>query len=199
MDTIGNLFKSAAHETRLGNIEKAIKDYEKILLLSRSDIRVRHLAHWGMGEIYLNDKQYRKAKYHLSQALRINPDESYSHYLLGCTYTYTNEIDRAIHHLEEAIRLDDSKDIYWNQLGWVIGYNRDIDKGIDYLKRSLSINPKNTKSLLDICMLYAKQLKYDEAMVCIEEAEKNDPDNKEISNIKRELENLRNEFEKQSE
>ena len=32
-------------------------------------------------------------------------------------------------------------------------------------------------SKTDICMLYAKGLKFDEAMVCIEEAQKHEPDN----------------------
>jgi len=43
-------------------------------------------------------------------------------------------------------------------------------------------------------MLYAKKLKFDEAMVCIEEAQKHEPDNVEISRIKRELESFISEF-----
>ncbi|GAH35064.1 unnamed protein product, partial [marine sediment metagenome] len=107
---------------------KAIAAYKEILRLSKNNKRTQHIVHWGIGDIYLNNKQYSKAKYHLKKALQLDPNEPIYHYLLGCTYTYLNKIDDAIPHLEKATELDDSQDIYWGQLGWVYGYNRDADK-----------------------------------------------------------------------
>ena len=125
-----------------------------------------------------------------------DPSESIYHYLLGCTYTYLNEIDRAISHLTTATELDDSQDIYWGQLGWVYGYNRDIDKGIEHLKRALALNPANVNSLKDVCVLYAKNQRWSEALVCIEEAMEQDPDNSKIIRIKQDIEFFESEVER---
>lgn len=196
MDKIGKLFELADQETKAGNYHRAIEFYKEALELSQGNKKEQHLAYWGIGEIYLNNKRYDKAKYYLTKAIELDPDEPIYQYLLGCTYTYTKEIDKAIHHLEKAVHLDDSKDIYWGQLGWVYGYNCDLDRGIKYLKKSLSINPKNTKVLSDICILYTKANKLGEALVCIEEAVKHDPDNEEISRIKQDIEFFRSEHER---
>lgn len=170
MDIIRSLFKSADRETKNGNYQKAIEHYQKILELSQDDIRTQHIANWGIGEIYLNTKQYDQAEHYLSRAVNLGPDQPVYHYLLGCAFTYQNKIDKAIYHLEQAIKLDDSFDEFWDQLGWVYGHNRDVHKGIEYLKRALKINPRNTRALQDICMLYTQIHKFDEALVCIEEA-----------------------------
>ena len=196
MDKIAELFENAAHETKQSNIEKAIKLYKEAVSLSGKDKRVQHLAHWGMGEIYLNNNEYEKAEHHLLEAIALAPEEPYYHYLLGCTYTYLHEIDKAIEHLHKAIEFDDSKDIYWGQLGWLTGFNKDVDKGIQYLKKSLSINPENTRALRDICMLYAKSGKLEVAMVCVEEAQKHDPHNEEISEIREMLGTFKDGFNK---
>ena len=194
MDRIRRLFETADQETMKGNHSKAVEAYKEILRLAENDKRTQHIAHWGIGDIYLNNKQYSKAEYHLKKAVQLDPDEPIYNYLLGCTYTYLQETDRAISHLEKATELDDSQDIYWGQPGWVYGYNRDIDKGIEYLKRALALNPINAKSLKDVCMLYAKNQKWSEALVCIEEAMEQDPDNSEIIRIKQDIEFFESEF-----
>lgn len=200
MDKIRKLFHDAARETKNNNYENAIKSYEEIIKLAESDKNDMslHLAYWGVGDIYLNNGQYDKAEFYFKQAIELAPDEHSYHYLLGCTYTYMNKIDKAIFHLEKAIELDDSVDIYWRQLGWVEGYNRDIKKGIEYLKKSLNLNPQNTHSLKDICMLYTKEQKFDEALVCIEEAEKLSPNDEEIIKLKQNIEIFKREFERLS-
>lgn len=196
MDKITKLFKIADQETEKGNYIKAIEAYKDILRLSKNDMRTQHIAHWGIGDIYLNSKQYNKAKYQLKKAVELDPNESIYHYLLGCTYTYLKEIEKALFHLERATTLDNTNDIYWGQLGWVYGYNRDIEKGIKYLKKSLAINSTNIKSLRDTCMLYSKDYRWSEALVCIEEAMEQDPDDSEIIRIKQYIEYFKSEFER---
>lgn len=198
MDTIGNLFESAVRETKNGNFQRAIEYYQEIIELSQDNIRDQHIANWGIGEIYLNNKQYDQAEFYLKRAINLKPDEPNYHYLLGCTYTYVNDIDQAIFHLEKAVALDDSQDVFWDQLGWVYGFNRDVHKGIEYLKRALKINPRNTRTLRDICMLYTQIHKFDEALVCIEEALKYEPGNVELFRIKADVEFFKSEFERLS-
>ena len=198
---IRQLITIADQETRKGNFNKAIAAYEESIKLAEKDKenkRAVHISYWGIGDIYLNNKQYDKAEFYLKKAVDLSPDEAMYHYLLGCTYTYKKEIDKAVFHLEKTVDLDDSKDIYWGQLGWVVGYNCDVNKGIEYLKKSLSLNPKNTHSLKDICMLYTKEQKFNEALVCIEEAEKLAPDNEEVVRLKQDVEFFKKEFERLS-
>jgi len=74
----------------------------------------------------------------------------------------------------------------------------DTDEGIEYLKKALAINPKSSKSLRDICVLYVKKKRWGEALVCIEEAERKDPDNPEIKEVKADVELFKSEFERLS-
>lgn len=202
MDKIRILFRNADQEIKNGNYGNAIMSYKEIIKLAESGDkkynRTLHIACWGVGDIYLNNKQYDKAEFYFKKAIDIAPEEDRYHYLLGCTYTYMNEIDKAIFHLEKAIDMDNSVDIYWGQLGWVMGYNRDLNKGIEYLKKSLSLNPQNAHSLKDICMLYTKEQSFNEALVCIEEAEKHSPNDKEIIRLKHDIEFFKKEFERLS-
>jgi len=193
-EKIKELFQIANIETKKQNSSKAIKAYEDIIALSQDDIRTRHIAHWGAGDVFLNNHVFDKAEYHLKKAIELEPTEHSYHYLLGCTYTYTNNIEKAVYHLEKAISFDNSIDIYWGQLGWVVGYKIDTEKGIEYLKKALKLNPVSAKLLKDICMLFAKIHKFGEALVCIEEALSIAPDNQEILEIKNQIEFFKNQF-----
>ena len=197
-DKIKELFEIADLETRSGNFDKAIESYRKILSMPDATEQATHLCYWGMGEIFLNNNNYDDAEHYLSKAVWLAPQESYYHYLLGCTYTYKNEIEKAIHHLEKAVELDDTIEIYWGQLGWVVGYNKNYDRGVEYLKKALRINPKNYQSLRDLCMLYTKNQKFDEALACIEKAEKYYSDVEEIQLFKNQIEFFKKEFERLS-
>lgn len=198
MNELQNLFAIADQETKAGNFQAAIRAYQKILRQSEPGSQARHLAHWGIGEIQLNNKQYDKAEFHLKKALELKPDEPIYHYLLGCAYRYINNVEGALHHLQKAVDLDPSREQYWGELGWVVGYNQDTAKGIQYLKKSLAINPANPNSLRDICMLYTKSHKWAEAQVCIEEALEHDPDNPLIRQIEKNVTFFRAEFERLS-
>lgn len=176
MNELQILFEQASDATKCADFPAAIRAYQQIIGKSGVNSKAHHLAYWGIGEIHLNNGKYGEAKKYLKKALELSPDEPIYHYLLGCTYRYTDEIDASIRHLEKAVAIDPSVEQYWCELGYVVGYNRDGDKGIEYLKKSLSINPANAAALRDICMLYAKQHKWGEALVCIEEAAGHAPD-----------------------
>ena len=193
---IRELFEIADFENINGNYAKAIATYQDILKLPDLHDKERHLSYWGIGEIYLNAAKYDDAEYYLSKAIEIAPQKSYYQYLLGCTYTYKNQIEKAIHRLEQALRIDDSIEIYWGQLGWVVGYNKDFDKGVGYLKKALSINPKHYPSLRDLCMLYTQKQKFNEALVCIEEAAKYFPNNEEVQSLREQVELFQKKFER---
>ena len=79
MDRIVRLFKIVDQETKEGNHIKAVEAYKEILRLSENDKRTQHIAHWGIGDIYLNKKQYIKAKYHLKKAVQLGPYEPIYH------------------------------------------------------------------------------------------------------------------------
>lgn len=194
MSNIRNLFDSAAEATQVGNHSQAIKNYERILDLAPPNSESRHLAHWGIGDIHLNRKELRKAEGHFLKAIDIKPDEANYHYLLGCCYTYADRIDEAIERLEKALEFKPDSDVILGQLGWVIGHNVDSDKGIKLCKESLSVNPMNSGSLRDLCMLFCRQSKFGEALVCIEEAEKHNQTDPLIAAVREKVEFFRKEF-----
>ena len=198
MNDLKKLFEIADRETSAGHPKAAIQAYQRILEQSGLNSKAQHLAHWGIGDIHLNNKQYDKAEAHLKKAVELKPDEPIYHYLLGCTYRYINNVEGALHHLRKAVDLEPGREQFWGELGWVVGFNQDTAKGIQYLKRSLAINPANPNSLRDICMLYVKIRKWAEAQVCIEEALKHDPDNPLIRQIEKDVEFFRSEFDRLS-
>jgi tetratricopeptide (TPR) repeat protein len=198
MDNLGALFERAAEDTKTGRLESAIDAYRRILRQSDLKSKAQHLAHWGIGEIHLNRKEYDKAELHLKKALELKPDEPIYHYLLGCTYRYVKNLEGALYHLQKAVDLDPSMAQYWGELGWVVGFNRDMAKGIEYLKKALSIDPASSHCLRDICVLYAKEYKWSEARVCIEEAVKHDPDNPDIRKVERDVAFFESEYKRMS-
>jgi len=195
MSKIRHLFNSAAEATREGNHPQAIRIYEEILELAAPNSEARHLAHWGIGDIHLNRQELQKAENHLLKAIEIKPDEANYHYLLGCCYTYADRINEAIESLEKALEIKPDSDVMLGQLGWVIGHNVDVDKGIELCKKSLSVNPMNSGSLRDLCMLFCKQSKFGEALVCIEEAEKHNQTDPLIAEVRKKVEFFRKQFE----
>jgi len=197
MNELETLFQNAEKATRSGKHGEAIGYYEKILEKSSPNASAHHLAHWGIGDIHLNAKDYSRAELHLKRAIELSPKAPNYHYLLGCCYTYIDETDKAIEHLRIAKDLAPNHDVILGQLGWVVGYNRDVEEGISYLKKALSINPSNTASLKDICLLFAQSQKWGEALVCIEEALKHNPaDQEDIKRIRINLEFFRSEFQR---
>ena len=196
MDKIENLFNLASVETKNGNFPEAISAYQNIIELSEESDQSYHLACWGIGEIYLNNRQIKEAISFLSKAVKLAPDQAHYQYLLGCAYTYFENIDQAIHHLEKSVELDDSFWEFWNQLGWVVGFNKDVDKGIEYLKKSISLNPDKSKSYRDLSMLYGQKQNWDAALLVIEEAISAEPEDEENYRIKAQFESFEKGFEK---
>jgi tetratricopeptide (TPR) repeat protein len=196
MDRVSRLFQVAAQETERGNYKQAVETYREIIKTCAKGEPALHMAYWGIGDIYLNNRQYEKAKYNLKKAIQLAPDEAGYHYLLGCTFRYTEEIDNSIHHLQRAVELDDSRDIFWCELGWVVGHYRDPDEGIEYLKQAMKINPCNARALTDLAVLYTAKHKWSEAFVCIEEASKHDPDNPQIAEIEKKLHLFKSEIDR---
>ena len=194
MPDLRNLFNSAAEATREGNHSQAIRVYEEILDLAPPNSEARHLAHWGIGDIHLNHQELSKAESHFLSAIEIKPNVADYHYLLGCCYTYADRINDAIESLEKALEIKPESDVILGQLGWVIGHNVDVDKGIKFCKKSLSINPMNSGSLRDLCMLFCKQTKFGEALVCIEEAERHNQTDPLIAEVRAKVEFFRKQF-----
>ena len=191
---IQRLFENAGAQTRQGEFDAAIASYEMILSEAPLNSDARHLAHWGIGDIHLNRKNLPEAEAHLMKAIELKSDEANYHYLLGCCYTYADEVEKAIAALETADRQKPDNDTILGQLAWVVGYHVDTEKGIELCKKALTINPDNFSCFRDLCMLYAKELKFAEALVCIEEAQKRQPDNELIERVRQDVEIFRSAY-----
>jgi tetratricopeptide (TPR) repeat protein len=195
MADIRELFAKAGGEMKNGNVDLAIEIYDEILRVASPNSEAIHLAHWGIGDIHLNRKELTDAEFHFRCAIQLNPENADYHYLLGCCLTYAERIEEAIESLETALEFKPDNDVILGQLGWVVGHNVDVDQGIAFCKRALVANPSNSSALRDLCMLYARQMKFGEALVCIEEAEKHNPADPLIDEVRREIEFFRSSYE----
>ncbi|MBS3144279.1 glycosyltransferase [Candidatus Woesearchaeota archaeon] len=86
---------------------------------------------------------------------------------------------------EEKIDQFENKAKVYRDMG-IIHYNfkEDYPKAIQYYKKSLLLNPNNIKTYLGLAIAYMKNKQIEEAAKTVEEAEKIDPYNQEIINLK---------------
>src|SRR5690242_4403988 len=64
-------------------------------------------AHYGLGWLFVNEKNWRKALGEFKRALTARPSPE-AHYVLGCLYYELNRDELAVRHLRKAVQMDES-------------------------------------------------------------------------------------------
>jgi len=64
-------------------------------------------AHYGLGWLFVNEKNWRRALGEFKRALTARPSPE-AHYVLGCLYYELNRDDLAVRHLRKAVEMDGS-------------------------------------------------------------------------------------------
>jgi tetratricopeptide (TPR) repeat protein len=76
-------------------------------------------AHYQLGLIYQQRRQFAMAAERFTRAIQIDPSSADAHHQLGCIARVTEKFDEAIEHLRTAVRYDDkcSSSEVWRELG----------------------------------------------------------------------------------
>ena len=64
-------------------------------------------AHYGLGWLFVNEKNWRRALGEFKRALTARPSPE-AHYVLGCLYYELNRDELAVRHLRKAVQMDES-------------------------------------------------------------------------------------------
>lgn len=96
-------FVRAGNEFYRGNDpDGAIRQYEKALALNSENAS----AHQRLGFLLYNVKtRYAEGMAHLTNALRLEPDNVFAHFDLGMALMHQRRIDEAVQHLTQAVKL----------------------------------------------------------------------------------------------
>ncbi len=76
-------------------------------------------AQWSLGCTYLMGRQYRNSRFHLEQALELNPNDVEARSLYGLFLTYIGQADEALAEYEQAKKVDPHH-LAW--LPWYYGF-----------------------------------------------------------------------------
>ena len=93
---------------------KAIKAF-KMALVAKPDFG---LAASCLGHLYASMGQMHLAELSFLDALRINPNDSVTHFNLGFSYEKQKHFDKAISSFKSAIAIDAKNDRAWYGMGW---------------------------------------------------------------------------------
>jgi lysophospholipase L1-like esterase len=76
------------------------------IILKYNSFRPSYFTYKWLGQIYLNDENYKKALFYLEPASKLPEADSKLFYNLGGAYYFNNSIDKAITALEKSLSLD---------------------------------------------------------------------------------------------
>jgi len=127
--SFGNQFRSRQH----------LKRYLETSTLNPKDAD----AHYQLGLIYLQRRQFAMAAERFKRAVEIDPTGADAHYQLGCVARQTDKLDEAIEHLRTAARYDDkcSMSEVWRELGVVYLLKGQFRESVEALGRFVERRP----------------------------------------------------------
>lgn len=121
------------------------------------------LYYFGLGLMYLRQKEYSKAIDVYLEGIKTSPEEDALLVSLGYAYMFNKDYGSAKDTLEEALRRDPKNPETLAGLGQIAALEEDTEQAEWYFKRALNIDPINQSALSFYGALLMKQKRYDEA------------------------------------
>ncbi len=141
---------------RQGNHDRAIKDYNKALVLNPKYDK----GYTNRGLAYFQKKKYDRAIKDYNKALVLNPKDAYTLTMRGDAYFQKKKYDRAIKDYNKALQFQEHYSIFYAR-GKAYQNKKKYTQAIQDFKKSLELNPKavDVKNELDQVLLFKKMLK----------------------------------------
>jgi protein O-mannosyl-transferase len=100
-----------------------------------------HVAHHVLGNIMFDYGEFDKAEAHITEAVRIKPDDSRAHNDLGIVYMYMDRLDDALRHFERSVMLNPKNKKAHNNMGIVLSYRERLKEALNHFEEALTIDP----------------------------------------------------------
>jgi len=154
-----------------GNIETAIKHYEKALKHNQKSAE----AHAGMGISQARAGNLDQAIKHLQQAYDLSPECGLLANWLADAWFDKGDLDRAIEYYSEAIRNNASDSNAHNDMADAYRLKGDYSKAADLYRRTLKIDPLDTNAMLELAQCQAQMNKPEDALQTLKSLIENFP------------------------
>ncbi len=156
------------------------EDYQKALVYLRRVVDIKPddaAAHYNLGAVYRELRQWQEEIAALKQAIRIDPSYADAHHNLRVVYCKLGRYQEAIDTLQRAIRVQpDFAEAHYN-LGIVYGDLDRYQEAIDAYKQAIRIKPNYAVAHSNLGVAYVSLHRYQEAIAAYKQAIRIKPDN----------------------
>jgi len=97
-------FKRAKYFQKVGRLKEAQRLYKQALMTEPGNVFILN----NLGVIYIQERNYSKARDSLESAIRLKPEYVDPYYNLACLYAIKGDVMKSLDNLEKAVSLDKS-------------------------------------------------------------------------------------------
>lgn len=179
-NNLAELFARADQLSRHGKRKEAIKVYRAILALpelEKGDDLALELAHWGLAELLILERETAEAEKHLLADIVLNPNEANYYQQLGSLYSYMDRFEDAIAQLKKSMDLRPDHPPTMHLLGWAVFMSGDNKNGRQILEQASALDECDASILNDLAVCLVEMRLYGEALKHLDRALELDPKN----------------------
>lgn len=170
----------ASEHLKNGESETALEYIEDALFVNPLSVE----AYYYRAEYYMQIERYNEAIKDLEYVLKYSKDPMPIYVKIGFCYLRIRSLDNALNTYLKAMSIRPDSDIYY-YMGLVYETKNDEKRALEQYNMSIGLNANNSKSYYARGVIYAKEGRYDEAIIDFEKAiSLGTYDNKYLLNIK---------------
>lgn len=141
---------------RLGNVNKAIKNYNEAISQYKNAIEIdpkNSEYYYAISECYENIDSIYEQKKALSESLKYNPTNAKANYKLGIIYDSQNDQNNAMLYIQKAVESDNKFIIAKHKLALMLEHVGNREGAIQQYKDILELEPENEVAKNNLKML----------------------------------------------
>lgn len=153
-------FLKAVDLHKSGKLDQAKKLYEQVLRGDQKNFQI----HLLLGILNIQDKNYKQAIIHLSNAEKIDEKDITLLMNLAIAFHKLNNFDRSINYINKVLQLNPSNSDALNNLGNIYKDANQLDKSIEAFDKAIKLNHKKNIFKLNKANALIKFRKYNHAL-----------------------------------
>ena len=101
---VRDFYERARYFHKIGRLQEAHRLYKQALIVDPGNVSVLN----NLGVIYIQERNYLKARDNLESAIRLKPEYVDPYYNLACLYALRGKAMKSLQNLKKAVSLDES-------------------------------------------------------------------------------------------